>query len=83
MTEPKQAAQADEARTAAAFLTDAMRRDFVVVVPAYNEAPAVRDLVRELRAAFETFDLHGQVILVDDGSTDGTAEIARREAVGW
>jgi glycosyltransferase involved in cell wall biosynthesis len=60
-----------------------MRRDFAVVVPAYNEAPVIPDLVRELRGAFELHDLHGEVILVDDGSTDETARIAEQEAAGW
>lgn len=59
------------------------RRDFTLVVPAYNEAPVVPDLVRELREAFERHGLRGEVILVDDGSDDGTAEIAEREAAGW
>lgn len=59
------------------------RRDFTVIVPAYNEAPVVPDLVRELRAAFEAHALEGNVILVDDGSDDGTAELAEREAADW
>lgn len=70
-------------REAARALSDEMRRNFAVVVPAFNEAPVVPDLVRELRATFETLGLSGEVILVDDGSTDGTAERARREAEGW
>jgi len=60
-----------------------VRRDFTVVVPAFNEAPVVPDLVRELRASFEEHRLDGEVILVDDGSDDGTAELAEREAAGW
>ena len=59
------------------------RRDFAVVVPALNEAPVVPALIKELRETFDRFDLDGEVILVDDGSSDGTAEIARREAAGW
>jgi glycosyltransferase involved in cell wall biosynthesis len=59
------------------------RLDFTVVVPAYNEAPVVPDLVRELREAFERHGLRGTVVLVDDGSDDGTADIAEREAAGW
>jgi glycosyltransferase involved in cell wall biosynthesis len=60
-----------------------MRRDFAVVVPAYDEAAMVPALVRELRRAFTEYELHGEVLLVDDGSTDGTADLAEREAAGW
>ncbi len=60
-----------------------IRHDFAVVIPAFNEAPVVPDLIKELREAFERFDLDGEVILVDDGSSDGTAEVARRAGVGW
>jgi glycosyltransferase involved in cell wall biosynthesis len=60
-----------------------MRRDFAVVVPAYNELEMVPELIQELRRAFAEYDLHGEVILVDDGSTDGTAAAAEREARGW
>jgi glycosyltransferase involved in cell wall biosynthesis len=81
MSQPNTSSAA--AREAAATLSPEMRRDFAVVVPAFNEAPVVADLVRELRAAFRELGLTGQVILVDDGSTDGTAELARREAAGW
>ncbi|MBI4540357.1 MAG: glycosyltransferase [Gemmatimonadetes bacterium] len=66
-----------------ARLSDRMRREFAVVVPAYNEAPVIPDLVRELRRTFETHGLAGEIILVDDGSTDDTGEVARREARDW
>ena len=72
-----------DAPRAAASLTDETRRDFVVVVPALNEAPVIPELVAELRNTFRRYNLHGQVILVDDGSTDGTAELASQEADGW
>ncbi|MFW6199364.1 MAG: glycosyltransferase family 2 protein [Gemmatimonadota bacterium] len=68
---------------AAGALSDEMRRDFAVVVPAYDEAPVIPALIRELREAFEEHDLEGEVVLVDDGSTDGTAELAKREGKGW
>ena len=54
-----------------------------MIVPAFNEAPVVSDLIRELRAAFERHGLEGEVILVDDGSSDGTAEAAEEAAAGW
>lgn len=59
------------------------RRDFTVIVPAFNEAAVVPDLVKELRQAFQEHDMDGEVILVDDGSTDRTAEIAEEAASGW
>ena len=43
-----------------------------VVVPAYNEASAVHDVVSGLRAEFPN------VIVVDDGSPDATSDEARR-----
>jgi glycosyltransferase involved in cell wall biosynthesis len=64
-------------------LSTEARRDFAVVVPAFNEVENVPDLVRELRATFERHGLQGEVLLVDDGSTDGTAEEAERQAAGW
>lgn len=59
------------------------RGDFTVVIPAYNEAPVVPDLVRELRESFERYGLDGEVILVDDGSTDGTGDLAEEHARDW
>ncbi len=71
------------AQEAARSLTPETRRDFAVVVPAYNEAPVVPELVRALRETFQDHDLHGEVLVVDDGSTDGTGEVVEREGEGW
>jgi glycosyltransferase involved in cell wall biosynthesis len=64
-------------------LSAAVRHDFAVIIPAFNEVENMPALVRELRAAFERHGLAGEVVLVDDGSTDGTAERAVAEADGW
>lgn len=76
-------ALAEAARAAADSLSEETRSDFCVVVPAYNEAEMIPDLVRELRSAFARYDLRGDVVLVDDGSTDGTGELAEQEAADW
>lgn len=64
-------------------LNPLMRRDFAVVIPAFDEAPVVADTVAALREAFELYELSGEVLLIDDGSSDGTADIALAAADGW
>jgi len=76
-------AYGERAREAARRLTEETRRDFAVVVPAFDEAPVIPALIRELRDAFRAFDLQGEVLLVDDGSTDATAERAREVGGDW
>jgi glycosyltransferase involved in cell wall biosynthesis len=53
------------------------RRNFAVIIPALNEVENVPDLVHEFEALFRKYDLSGDIVLVDDGSHDGTAERAR------
>lgn len=45
-----------------------------VVVPLFNEADNVLDLHRELTASLATLGRSYEILLVDDGSTDGTRE---------
>jgi glycosyltransferase involved in cell wall biosynthesis len=72
-----------QAREAAVRLTAEARSDFAVVIPAFNEAPVVPALISELRATFERYELSGEILFVDDGSTDGTADLVEKEASGW
>jgi glycosyltransferase involved in cell wall biosynthesis len=72
-----------DAARAAGELTDRTRRDFCLLIPAYNEAEMIPELLREVREAFQRYRLDGQVILVDDGSTDGTGDLARKESGDW
>ena len=50
-----------------------------VLVPALDEAANVPALVRALRETFDAATIDGEVVLVDDGSTDGTAALAEAE----
>jgi len=49
----------------------------VFVVPVFNEAPNVPRLLADFNSRPELFQAGGRLILVDDGSTDGTPEVAR------
>ena len=51
-----------------------------VLVPAYDEAENMPELFAELAATFAKHDLAAEVVLVDDGSGDGTAEAAEQAA---
>lgn len=59
-----------------------MRGDFTVLVPAFDEAENMPALFAELRESFRRHDLRGEIVLVDDGSTDGTLEAAREASRG-
>jgi len=48
-----------------------------VVVPVFNELENIRHSRDEILAVFDEFMLDGEIIFVDDGSTDGTVELLR------
>lgn len=51
--------------------------DLTILMPCLNEAESVGECVREARAYLERSGLNGEVLVVDNGSSDGSAEIAR------
>src|SRR5258708_2014695 len=48
-----------------------------IIIPAYNEEALLGGTLRALGAATDVLNLPHEVIVVDDGSADRTAEIAR------
>lgn len=48
-----------------------------VVVPCYNEAKNLPELVERLERVFDRKELAGEVVLVDDGSADDTGAVIR------
>jgi glycosyltransferase involved in cell wall biosynthesis len=55
-----------------------MERSLSVVLPAYNEEPNIEGAVARCLAVLPQLARDFEVIVVDDGSTDGTAEVAQR-----
>ncbi len=47
-----------------------------VIVPAFDEAENMPELFAELAATFAEYGMNAEVVLVDDGSTDGTRQAA-------
>ena len=55
-----------------------LRPEISVVIPVYNEAENVPDLHRELTTALERLARPYEIIVVDDGSQDGTLQALQR-----
>ena len=53
-------------------------RKLSVIVPVYNERNTVAEIVRQMRAV--ELPLEREVVIVDDGSTDGTRDILKQLA---
>ena len=51
-----------------------------VVIPCYNERPTIETVVEAVRSASVK---EVEIIIVDDGSTDGTKELLQRKPPGW
>lgn len=58
------------------------RYQLSVVVPAYNEAERIAPTMTAIRDYLTSRRLSAEIIVVDDGSRDATAEVARRELQG-
>ncbi len=53
---------------------------FSIVIPTYNEAGGIEDLLRALDGVFRANALDGEIVVVDDNSPDGTGAIVDRLA---
>jgi len=48
-----------------------------IVIPAYNESTAIKEVIAKLKKALKLAQINYQVIVVDDGSKDDTAKLAQ------
>jgi dolichol-phosphate mannosyltransferase len=53
---------------------------FSIVVPTYNEAGGIEQLIAALDGVFKANGLDGEIVVVDDNSPDGTGAIVERLA---
>ncbi|HXV74691.1 MAG TPA: glycosyltransferase family 2 protein [Candidatus Polarisedimenticolaceae bacterium] len=54
--------------------------DLSIVAPVYNERPNLEPFVAEVEAALRDSGMSHEILLVDDGSTDGSSELIDRLA---
>lgn len=59
------------------------RPELSIVIPAFNEAIRIGVTLEQLHQFLAGEGWAAEVLVVDDGSTDGTAEIVRQAGAGW
>ena len=60
-----------------------MRPEISIVIPAFNEALRLPATLNRVEEFLKTSRLSAEVIVVDDGSRDTTAEVVRQRATTW
>ncbi len=55
--------------------------DVSVVIPCLNEAKSIAFCIQKALKAFERSGIRGEVVVADNGSSDGSVEIARQHGV--
>lgn len=61
--------------------TDSSEARACVIIPTYNEAENIQPLIETIRSGTDCARVH--IVVVDDGSADGTGERVRRMPSAW
>jgi glycosyltransferase involved in cell wall biosynthesis len=62
-------------------LSDQTEIDVSIIIPVYNEVQAISQLITEIQGVMAAADYQYEVIVVDDGSSDGSGEEAGKTGV--
>ena len=52
--------------------------ELTILMPCLNEAETLETCIKKAKKALEENQIHGEVLIADNGSTDGSQEIAKR-----
>lgn len=55
--------------------------EVIITIPAYNEEKTIGDVIRDIKKVMNSTKYKYKILVVDDGSKDKTAEIAKSEKV--
>ncbi len=58
-----------------------MKEAISVIIPAYNEEAGISDVVSQMKQALDKAAIPNEIIVIDDGSSDDTANMARTGGV--
>lgn len=62
----------------AAGASDAQDVELSIIMPCLNESETLETCLRKARAFLDEYGIRGEIVVGDNGSTDGSQEIARR-----
>ncbi|HAO12943.1 MAG TPA: glycosyl transferase, partial [Planktothrix sp. UBA8407] len=57
--------------------------DFTVVIPTYNGASRIPDVLEKLRSQTGTENIAWEIIVVDNNSSDQTADVVQNMIASW
>jgi glycosyltransferase involved in cell wall biosynthesis len=63
-------------------VTKKPQKELSILLPAYNEASQIEQCILEVEAAVRNFSDSYEIIVSEDGSTDGTDEIVMGKCRG-
>ena len=69
--------------TVVTMVDPASKRDLSLIVPCFNEELNVPELTERVQGTFVMGQLNGELVLVDDGSRDGTARVIREKMLQY
>src|SRR4051794_24869589 len=58
--------------------TDQSRVELSIIMPCLNEAETLETCIRKAKTFLEQHHIQGEIVIGDNGSTDGSQDIARR-----
>ena len=53
----------------------------ILIMPAYNEAPVIEKVIKNVKKTIKSFPVKTKIVVVNDGSSDNTASLAKKQKV--